>query len=88
LHSNRTINAWENGTRRIFCDECHKVWRQSRPSNSTGHSVPRGNSANVNRHGNAAYRSIQGAGRSGCLGVFVVLVFLPPTLVYFAFQYV
>lgn len=30
-HTRRTVGAWEKGTRRFFCDGCHKSWRTSRP---------------------------------------------------------
>lgn len=30
-HTRRTIAAWEKGSRRIFCNGCHKKWIDSRP---------------------------------------------------------
>jgi hypothetical protein len=30
-HSRRTIAAWERGTRRFFCNVCHKKWRNQQP---------------------------------------------------------
>lgn len=31
-HTRRTIAAWEKGSRRIFCNGCHKKWIDSRPA--------------------------------------------------------
>jgi hypothetical protein len=88
MHSNRTINAWENGTRRFFCNECHKAWRQSRPATPSGDGVPRSTRASVRGPATVTSRSIQGAGRSGCLGILAALALLPLTLVYVASRYV
>ena len=30
-HSRRTIAAWERGTRRFYCNVCHKKWRNQQP---------------------------------------------------------
>ncbi len=30
-HTKRTVAAWEKGTRRFFCNTCHKKWRDSHP---------------------------------------------------------
>jgi hypothetical protein len=34
-HTNRTISAWEKGSRRFFCNACHKEWRSENPVQST-----------------------------------------------------
>lgn len=34
-HSNRTISAWEKGSRRFFCNPCHKTWRLANPAQET-----------------------------------------------------
>lgn len=31
-HTRRTLGAWEKGTRRFYCNACHKKWREARPS--------------------------------------------------------
>jgi hypothetical protein len=31
-HNNRTEQAWRNGNQKLFCDECHRLWLQSRPT--------------------------------------------------------
>lgn len=33
-HTNRTISAWEKGSRRFFCNACHKEWRTENPVQS------------------------------------------------------
>jgi hypothetical protein len=30
-HNNRTEEAWRNGSPKLFCNECHHLWLQSRP---------------------------------------------------------
>lgn len=30
-HNNRTEEAWRNGFQKLFCNECHRLWLQSRP---------------------------------------------------------
>jgi hypothetical protein len=30
-HSNRTAEAWRHGSQKLFCNECHRLWLQSRP---------------------------------------------------------
>lgn len=39
-HTKRTIAAWEKGTRRFFCNECHKKWRDSRPPQESQAAIP------------------------------------------------
>jgi hypothetical protein len=34
-HSRRTIAAWERGTRRFYCNVCHKKWRDQQPPPDT-----------------------------------------------------
>ena len=31
-HTARTEEAWRNGSKKLFCDACHQVWLQSRPT--------------------------------------------------------
>jgi hypothetical protein len=30
-HNHRTEEAWRNGSAKLFCNECHRLWLQSRP---------------------------------------------------------
>jgi DNA-directed RNA polymerase subunit RPC12/RpoP len=73
LHSNRTITAWEKGTKRIFCDGCHKQWlnKQPRPMQATNTSSP--------ARSNMRHRSPK---TSGCLGVLLLLAVIPGVIVY------
>ncbi len=73
LHSNRTISAWEKGTRKIFCDGCHKQWRNSQPRTS-GQQPSQSSAGTHLRHS-----SPQG---KGCLGLLVVMVLVPAAVVY------
>ena len=34
-HSRRTVGAWEKGTRRFYCNVCHKKWRNQQPPPNT-----------------------------------------------------
>jgi hypothetical protein len=70
-HTKRTVGAWERGTRRFFCDSCHRSWREANPSASSkaGQStreVPRSSFS----------RSLVPA-RSGCMSVIVVVAVVP-----------
>ena len=73
LHSNRTISAWEKGTKRIFCDGCHKQWlnQQPRPVRASPPSAP---ARSHTRQGNPK--------ASGCLGVLLLLAVIPSAIVY------
>jgi len=72
-HTKRTVSAWERGTRKFFCDACHKSWRQANPS-SAPRAAPTGGAAQPRpRRGLAP-------ARSGCLSVLVVVVLLPALL--------
>lgn len=30
-HNHRTEEAWRNGSAKLFCNDCHRLWLQSRP---------------------------------------------------------
>ena len=85
-HTRRTVTAWEKGSRRVFCDACHKKWRNAQPPE---HPSPRGDAAMPShasvgrgkpyRAPELAYRS-QAKASGGCLGV-VLLVLLVPVIV-------
>ena len=68
-HTDRTIEAWRKGTKRLFCDTCHQRWLSAQPRTN----VP-----------SPARASAAGPSRSGCLGISLVLVLVPLALVAFA----
>ena len=65
-HTKRTVSAWEKGSRKVFCDACHKNWRNAQP--------PR---AQSNRPTNQA----RPESKSGCLGVCILVVAIPVALI-------
>lgn len=76
LHSNRTISAWEKGTKRIFCDGCHKQWISKQPPRPNAESSLR--TMRVDAH--------QGASRpSGCFAVVLLVAIIPTVLLYASF---
>jgi hypothetical protein len=78
-HTKRTVAAWERGTRRFFCNSCHKSWREAQPPQSeqgsqSFHGAPVSANARTVRGG----RSVGLApARSGCLSVVIVAFVLP-----------
>jgi len=96
-HTKRTIAAWEKGSRRIFCDACHKKWRTAQPpqeapygasagvaSRASAGTTSRGlsNEARASRTQSPAYAS-ESKGPRGCLGVALIMVLVPIAIVYF-----
>jgi hypothetical protein len=67
-HSQRTVEAWRAGAKRLFCDTCHRKWLTAQPQNSN--SV-------------GGRRASAGPARSGCLGISLALVLVPIALVAF-----
>ena len=61
MHNDRTVEAWRGGKTRFFCHSCHQKWLQSQPPKA--------------RESTSSYGS-SGKG-AGCLGIVLVLVFLP-----------
>ena len=61
MHNDRTVEAWRGGKTRFFCHSCHQKWLQSQPPK-------------VRESARSYGPSGQGA---GCLGIVLVLVFLP-----------
>jgi hypothetical protein len=80
-HTKRTVAAWEKGTRRFFCNSCHRSWRETRPEppNPAGLSA-RTSAPSRSRSSQPASHTGVAPTRSGCLSVLVVLVVLPVTL--------
>ena len=31
-HTDRTVEAWRSGKRKLFCPQCHKKWRETHPA--------------------------------------------------------
>lgn len=78
-HSNRTISAWEKGSRRFFCNACHKDWRAETTAPSpqgTGaaRSGPRPAASGLARP------LARGKAPSGCLAMALLLVLVPAAI--------
>lgn len=80
-HTKRTVAAWEKGSRRVFCDACHKKWRNAQP--------PQAQPAGTSRESSRTPESVstpapafqaRAQSRSGCLGIAVILVVIPVVL--------
>jgi hypothetical protein len=96
-HTRRTIGAWEKGTRRFFCNECHKKWRNSQPPQSAQGKPP--SSAKPSAPSRGSSNSISPAfsqrarlgsaksGGSGCLGMLVLAIAFPIGVAIVAAQY-
>ena len=86
VHTKRTVAAWEKGSRRVFCDACHKKWRTAQPPLAP---PPRADIATSNRAigtravpvqaANARY-SYEAKAPGGCLGVVLLLLLIPVTI--------
>ena len=61
MHNDRTVEAWRGGKTRFFCHSGDQKWLQSQPPKA--------------RESTSSYGS-SGKG-AGCLGIVLVLVFLP-----------
>lgn len=85
-HTRRTVAAWEKGSRRAFCDACHKKWRNAQPpqpaqprvviaasDRATGTRPAPVRVANA-RHSPAAKAP------GGCFGVALLLILLPAAI--------
>ena len=81
-HTKRTVAAWERGSRRVFCDACHKKWRNAQPP-----QIPTAGARAATPHGNTgrnepgpasgpAY-SASAKAPSGCLGIALLMLLLP-----------
>ena len=89
-HSRRTINAWEKGTRRFFCDACHKQWRNRRPPPEqqlpvklpVANGRSRASATGALARSSAELPSDPGPtpAKSGCFTVMVLAVSLPTVM--------
>lgn len=91
-HTTRTISAWEKGSRRFFCNTCHKGWRSENPPiiNTAPKPAHRANSpvqssTPASKTFNTSAASSRQAAGSGCLGIALLLVLVPSAVVYAAF---
>ena len=65
-YSQRTLEAWRRGFKKIYCRQCHKKWLESNPN----HKRQKTN-----------YNSGSGSGSgSGCLSVLLIALFIPVTI--------
>ena len=83
-HTKRTIGAWEKGTRRFFCNECHKKWRNSQPPQPAQGEPPtfpsapsRGSSASTSPAFPQRTKLAKSGAGSGCLGMLVLAIAVP-----------
>jgi hypothetical protein len=86
-HSRRTVGAWEKGTRRFYCNVCHKKWRNQQPPPDTpppirapvqsGRSLPSSAGAYTATSARVQPPPASRSGRSGCLTVIVLALLLP-----------
>ena len=80
-HTKRTVAAWEKGTRRFFCNSCHKSWREARPESPQPASLSTRTSApSLGRSPHPASHTGIAPTRTGCLTVLAALVVLPVAL--------
>jgi hypothetical protein len=82
-HTKRTVAAWERGTRRVFCDACHRKWRNAQPLQSlpspTASTATRREYAKPPDASRTSAPAASGGTRSpaGCLGVVLLMVLVP-----------
>lgn len=97
-HTRRTLGAWEKGTRRFYCNECHKKWRNSQPPQPLQREgSPGATYASLRRNGSGSSsppfqqrtsaRPVKANAGSGCLGMLVLAVAVPIGLAFVVAQY-
>ena len=69
-HTKRTVAAWERGSRRFFCNTCHRSWREANPGPPAEAQAPREAARTPSSRGVVP-------ARSGCLSVIVVVAVVP-----------
>ena len=80
-HTRRTLSAWEKGSRKFFCNNCHKNWREAQPVQNSSqiggvNLKPQRSSASPSKRPSLGPRSAAPAG-AGCLGVLLIVLVLP-----------
>jgi len=88
-HTNRTISAWEKGSRQFFCNTCHKDWRtKNETANASSSNLPQRSitSRQSSLHSSQTFNTSSATSRSkspkGCLGVSILLVLIPSAITY------
>ncbi|MBK7665794.1 MAG: hypothetical protein IPJ21_20095 [Sterolibacteriaceae bacterium] len=81
-HTKRTVAAWEKGSRRVFCNACHKRWRNAQPpqgqlSDPVWGAVQRNEETPLTLNRSTPTRAHETSGRGGCLSVVVLLLLVP-----------
>lgn len=86
-HSRRTIGAWEKGTRRFFCSNCHSKWRDKQTPKEVHSNAPRSQHKELSSSRSSGtssplpapqtFRRNLAPARSGCLTVVLVLIAIP-----------
>ena len=90
-HTKRTVAAWEKGSRRVFCNACHKKWRNAQlpqipPQRADIPQIPpqRADIGSSSRAegaravpAHAARYSSEAKAPGGCLGVVLLLLLIP-----------
>ena len=83
-HTKRTLAAWEKGSRKFFCNDCHKNWREAQPPREPQGQPSTSRAPEQRTTVRAApppARSPVPRGlapaRSGCFTVLVVVVVVP-----------
>jgi hypothetical protein len=85
-HTKRTVAAWEKGSRRVFCDACHKKWRNARPPRTAPPRSeivsPRATAGirTVPSHPAKPHYSADSNAPGGCLGVVLLLLLIPAVI--------
>ena len=87
-HTKRTVTAWEKGSRRVFCDACHKKWRNAQPPQAQSDQAATSSSARTpSREFTNITRPVDHSSprsQSGCLVVAILIVVIPAVLFTFA----
>ena len=80
-HTKRTVGAWEKGSRRVFCDACHKKWRNARPPQTPSSDAAAPSRASVGRGKSEGISGLAYSSKAkapgGCLGVVLLMLLIP-----------
>ena len=84
-HSRRTVAAWSKGTRRFFCNSCHRSWREAQPPRTGDEGSPPDRPLGSSESSSGAFtptsrHAYAKPAKSGCLGIVLVALLLPPAL--------
>jgi len=83
-HTKRTVAAWEKGSRRVFCDACHRKWRNAQPPQTSSARAAASAAPSRASVGRGKPDRIPGLAHSseakapgGCLGVVLLMLLVP-----------